>query len=232
MKKSSPVSFEAKAAFFSQAIGFQGLPDTAYHELAALAVTKMFVKDDIIFGPEDPCQFFDLVIEGLVRISKYTPTGKRITFLMVRPVEPLNLVGPFTGAARNNVAEVVKDTLLMRIPKHEFTTFAFTQSQLITNIIDLLGQSISSSSSRLMDMVEKKVDHRLKRILFTLTEKFGTTLNFTATEIAELACTTTETSLRILGQLRQQGIIEKSRGQIRILNSEALIDTDIDTFWL
>jgi hypothetical protein len=47
-----------------------------------------------------------------------------------------------------------------------------------------------------------------------------------------LGSTTTESSLRVLGDLRQKGIIEKSRGQIYILKPEALIDPECDDLWI
>jgi CRP-like cAMP-binding protein len=232
MKKFITLSLETKTAFFSRAVGFQGLSSEAYRELAALADTRLYVKDSIIFGPEEPCLSFDLVIEGLVRVSLYSALGKRLTYLLAGPGEPLNLVGPFTGAPRKNTAEAVKDTTLMCIKKRDFTHFAFNHPQLITNIIAILGQAVDSANSRILDMVEKKVMFRLKRILYTLTEKFGSTLNFTAVEIAELSGTTTESVLRLLAQLRESGIIEKSRGQIRVVDSKALLDPEIDAIWL
>jgi CRP-like cAMP-binding protein len=232
MKKPTALSLEEKTAYFSRAVGFQGLPSEAYGEVAALADTQLFVRDGIIFGPDDPCLSFDMVVQGLVRVSLYSLLGKRLTYLLAGPGEPLNLVGPFTGAPRKNTAEAVKDTILIRVKKQEFTHFAFNHPQLITNIIAILGQAVDSSNSRIMDMVEKKVGLRLKRILYTLTEKFGPTLNFTAVEIAELSGTTTESILRLLAQLRESGIIEKSRGQIRVIDAKALLDPETDAIWL
>lgn len=232
MKKSIALGLEAKTAFFSRAVGFQGLSNEACGELARLAEIQLVVKDGIIFGPEESCWSFDLVFEGLVRVSLYSLLGKRLTYLLAGPGEPLNLVGPFTGVPRKNTAEAVKDTILMRIKRQDFTHFAFTHPQLITNIIGILGQAVDSANSRILDMVEKKVILRLKRILYTLTQKFGPTLNFTAVEIAELSGTTTESVLRLLAQLREGGIIEKSRGQIRVMDARALLDPEIDAIWL
>lgn len=120
----------------------------------------------------------------------------------------------------------------MRIKRQDFCNFAFKNQKLIINTIEILGQAVDSSNSRILDMVEKKVVQRLKRILYTLTEKFGPTLNFTAIEISELAGTTTESTLRILGQLREEGIIEKKRGQIRIVDLKALLSQEIDSLWI
>jgi CRP-like cAMP-binding protein len=226
------VSLSHKMALFSRAAVFKGLSTDAQRELAHLAVAMRYVKGDVVFHAEEPCDAFTLVEEGLIRVSRYSALGKRLTYLLAGPGEPLNLVGPFTGAPRANVAEAATDAAIVSIARKEFARFAFSHPPLVINIIDILGQAVDSSNSRILDMLEKKVIQRLKRVLHTLTEKFGPTLNFTAVEIAELASTTTESSLRVLGDLRQQGIIEKSRGQIHILNPDALSDPESEDLWI
>jgi CRP-like cAMP-binding protein len=227
-----PICLEHKVALFKQAAVFKGLSIDAQKELAQLAVAARYDKGDVVFQADEPCEAFTLVAEGLIRVSRYSALGKRLTYLLAGPGEPINLVGPFTGAPRANVAEAATDATIVSIDRRDFARFAFNHPPLIINIIEILGQAVDSSNSRILDMLEKKVIQRLKRVLHTLTKKFGPTLNFTAVEIAELASTTTETSLRVLGDLRQQGIIEKSRGQIHIQTPDALVDPESEDLWL
>jgi CRP-like cAMP-binding protein len=84
----------------------------------------------------------------------------------------------------------------------------------------------------MIDMLEKRVDQRLLRVLHTLYQKFGHTLHFTSTELAELAGTTTESTLRAMGRLRKMGIVESGRAEVRIMRSEAFQDPGSETFWL
>jgi CRP-like cAMP-binding protein len=216
------LSLKAKASFFSRATGFQGLSKEVYHELSTMAITRHYDKGEVVYKAGDLCLFFDLVIDGLVSVVLYSALGKRITYLVQGPVTPLNLVGPFTGGTRNNSAEVSKDATLMRIKRQDFSDYAFKNPQLMINIVDLLGQAVDSSNSRFLDMVDKKVTERIGRILLTLADKFGPDINFSAMEISELAGTTTESTLRILGKLREKGIIEKKHRHIRIVKLEAL----------
>lgn len=223
---------EETIALFNQAALFDGLSTDARKELTKLAVLKRFVKNEIVFQSDEPCAAFEIVVEGLVRVSRYSALGKRLTYLLAGPGEPINLVGPFTGAPREYVAEAAQDTTLISINREAFTRFAYANPQLIVNIINTLGQAVDSSNSRILDMLDKKVLGRLKRVLYTLLKKYGPVLNFTSVEIAELAGTTTESALRVLGDLRQDGIIEKRRGQIEILKPEALADPDGEAFWI
>lgn len=217
---------------FSRAAVFKGIPQNAQKRFCELAGTKHYTKNDIIFKAEDPCEAFILVVDGLVRVSRYSALGKRITYLLAGPADPVNLIGPFTGAPRSYVAEAAQNSTLAFIHRKAFLAMAFNYPQLIINIIEILGQAVDSSNSRILDMVEKSVIQRLIRILYTLYKKFGPVLNFTAEEIAELTGTTTESALRVLGRLRRLGTIEKSRGQIRILRADALLDFDGEELWI
>lgn len=230
--KTEPVSFETMITLFSRAALFSGLSPRAVKDLAELATSKHYAKKEIVFQSQTPCDAFTLVEQGLVRVYRYSATGKRLTYLLAGPGEPLNLVGPFTGAPRDYMAEASTDTTIVSIERKAFTGFAFSHPQLIITIIDILGQAVDSSNSRILDMLDKKVIQRLKRVLHTLSEKFGPVLNFTAMEIADLASTTTESTLRVLSDLRQNGIIEKSRGQIKILKPDELIDPEGQHLWI
>lgn len=230
--KKEPVNLEKKIALFNQAAMFKGLSMDAQKELAELAVSKRYAKNEIVFQSDEPCDAFEIVEDGLIRVSRYSALGKRLTYLLAGPGEPINLVGPFTGAPREYVAEAAQNTTIVSINRKYFIQFAFAHPQLIINIIDTLGHAVDSSNSRILDMLDKKVVDRLKRVLHTLLKKYGPILNFTSIEIAELTGTTTETALRVLGDLRQNGIIEKRRGQIEILKPEVLVDPDSKTFWI
>ena len=227
-----PDRLEQKIALISQAVIFKGLCERARKDFADMAVSIHYAKDDVVLQSHDPCSAFILVEHGLIRVSRYSALGKRLTYLLSGPGEPINLVGPFTGDPRAYVAEAVLDSTILSVNRKDFLAFAFANHQLIINIIDTLGHAVDSSNTRILDMYEKKVIQRLKLVLHTLFQKFGPTLNFTAEEIAELASTTTESSLRVLTDLRSNGIIDKSRGQIHILTPEALTDATTEDLWL
>jgi CRP-like cAMP-binding protein len=232
MEGTKPLSLEEKVNLFSSSFGFKNLPADELRELAALADSRHYKKNVVIFGPDEPCRFFYLVADGLVRVSISSPEGNRLTYLLAVQGEPLNLVGPFTGAPRLMTAETSRKTILLLIERELFTSFAFQHPALITDIIAKLGESLDSSNSRILDMQEKKVDQRLNRILYTLYKKFGSTLNFTSAELAELAGTTTESAIRGLSHLRQKGIVETGRRKISIIKPKAIEQLDSSPIWI
>ena len=232
MDTTKPISFEEKVELFSLSFGFKNLPAEIHKKLAAKAESRHYQKNVVIFGPDEPCRYFYLVADGLVRVSISSSEGNRLTYLLAVRGEPLNLVGPFTGAPRLMTAETSKKTALLLIERDIFTNFAFNHPQLITDIIAKLGESLDSANSRILDMQEKKVAQRLNRILHTLYKKFGPTLKFTSTELAELAGTTTESAIRALSHLRQKGIIETGRRNISIIKPEAIELSESSPLWI
>ena len=232
MDAAKSLSFEEKVELLSLSFGFKNLSAGTHRELAAKAESRHYQKNVVIFGPDEPCRYFYLVADGLVRVSISSSEGNRLTYLLAVRGEPLNLVGPFTGSPRIMAAETSTDTTMLLIEREVFTQFAFHHPVLIIDIIAKLGESLDSANSRILDMQEKKVDQRLNRILYTLYKKFGPTLKFTSAELAELAGTTTESSIRALSQLRQKGIIETGRRIISIIKPDAIELSETSPLWI
>jgi CRP-like cAMP-binding protein len=232
MGKIISVSLEDRMELFRLAWGFQGLNDHEIAEIAEMALVRGFDKGEIIYDLDEPCKFFYVVASGLIKVSISSFSGTKITYLLAGRGEPLNLVGPFTGAARILSAEALKNSAVACVKREEFVSFAFKYPQVVTSIISILGNAIDSANSRILDMMEKRVELRIVKVLYSLYKKFGDTLHFTSTEIAELAGTTTESTLRAMGRLREIGTIGSSRGEICILKPSQLECLTNETLWV
>jgi CRP/FNR family transcriptional regulator, nitrogen oxide reductase regulator len=64
------------------------------------------------------------------------------------------------------------------------------------------------------------------RVLKTLFDKFGSPLHFTSAELSELAGTTPESTLRVMADLREMGVISTSRGKVWIADVELMRKLD------
>ena len=226
------LNLDARTAFFKSARGFENLDAAAAREIAGMAFTRSFAKGDTIFAPQDPSCDFYLVETGLVNVSIYSPSGFKLTYLLAEHGEPLNLVSPFTGNLRSTAAEALTDVRLLCVGQAEFLQFMIGYPALIINAVSILGKAVDSANLRIIDLIEKRVEDRLAKVLYTLYNKFGAALNFTSYELAALTGTTSESTLRALGRLREKGLIKSERGQTFILDPAALIPREKETLWL
>jgi CRP-like cAMP-binding protein len=220
------------AAVFEQSICFRGLEPPTRNKIAAKAISVRFAKGDTIFRANEPQCYFYIVAKGLVHVSICSFEGHRLTYLLAAVGEPLNLVSTFSNKPRMIEARAMRDAVVVLLKQSDFITFAFQHPSVISEIITVLGNAVDSANSRILDMVGKNVDQRMRRILHALYLKFGPDLRFTSIEIAEMIGTTVESSLRSLSKLRKKGLIATQRGRIGILQPEAFTETDSDMLWL
>lgn len=226
------MNLDNRIDLFRNAIGFEGIEESQIKQIGKFSFIKRFAKGKTVFDENDPCLYFFMVAEGLIKVSLVSYLGNRITYLLAGPGEPLNLVGPFSGAPRPFYAEALEDALVAHVKREDFISFCHRNPAVMHNIIIILGRAVDSANSRILDMMGMRVEQRLLRVLLTLYRKFGKTLDFTSNEIAEMAGTTTESTLRVMARLRQSGIIQTRRGQIQILKAEPLEHMGSESMWI
>ena len=231
-KPARDLALSEKAAFFESTRVFERLDPEAALEIARLSFSLTYTKGETIFSPlETGCQFY-LVKTGLVKVSIYSTSGFKLTYLLAEHGEPLNLVSPFTCNLRSTAAEALTDVHLLGVRQKDFLPFVLKHPQLIINAISILGKAVDSANLRIIDLIEKRVEARLARVLYTLYSKFGSPITFTSFELAALTGTTSESILRALGCLREKGLIRSDRGQTHILDPAALIPQEKEMLWL
>ena len=223
---------EQRRELFQKAMGFEGLGEAQIAAMADMSFYARFAKGAPVFYQDDPCDFFYLVAEGLVKVFISSSSGVCITYLLAKRGEPLNLIGPFTGTPRFLSARAMQETTIACVAREDFVNFAIENPVLLANIMSILGKAIDSANSRIVDMVEKRVEQRLARVLTTLFEKFGAEIRLTSGELADLAGTTTETTLRTMARLRGLGIVESQRGRVKIISPASLQKLGDEPLWV
>ncbi|MBN1850997.1 MAG: Crp/Fnr family transcriptional regulator [Deltaproteobacteria bacterium] len=213
-------------------LGFEGVTFQQLREIADCSFEKSYSKGELIFDQGEKCEFFYIVMKGLVKVSIYGSSGNKITYLLAGTGEPLNLVGPFTGNPRYLSAESIENTSILLLRNEDFLAYTYRHPVVIKNIMSILGYAIDSANDKILDMIEKRVEQRLIKVLHTLQKKFGQRLKFTSRDFAELAGTTTESTLRAMAQFRKRGMIKSNRGEIIILDPGFMENQGFEVYWV
>jgi len=211
---------------------FQDLEESELAGIESCIELRAFAKGQPIFTQASPCTAFLLVANGLVKVSIGSASGKQVTYLLAEDGEPINLIGPFTGQPRLLAAYALCDAHVASIPQQPFLSFVYAHPKIIPNIMRILGQAIDSANGRIIDMLEKPVDMRVKKVLHTLYQKFGNPVPFTSFELADLAGTTPESALRAMARLREAGVVRSRRGEVFILDVSGLEEACQETLWV
>jgi len=212
----------SKAEILKQSLLFSSLNEGELAELSRLAIERSFRPDEFVFWEGDAPDYFYVVVEGRIKIAKYSSSGKEFIIAFFGPGEMFGEVAVFEVKPYPASAQAVADTRVLAIKKDAFLSFLATRPQVALEIINVLGGRLRDAQSRLKDLAGERVEQRIAMTLLMLSSKLGLTLPFTRQEIANMAGTTTETAIRVTSQLKERGIIRSVRGKIIILDETKL----------
>lgn len=203
---------------------FMSLSDAEQAALTKITVERHYAPGEIIFFEGDAPEWFYIVAQGRVKAFKQSSSGKEFTIAFFGPGEIFGEVAVFENKPypASASAQSVDDTVVLGIKREELLQFLAKHPQVALRIIGVLGERLRNAQSRLGDMAGAKVVSRLAGILLMLSSKMGNELPFTRQEIADMAGTTTETTIRILSRLKSGGIIRSMRGKVIIADEAKL----------
>ncbi|MDY6893784.1 MAG: Crp/Fnr family transcriptional regulator, partial [Chloroflexota bacterium] len=103
-----------------------------------------------------------------------------------------------------------------------FVGFLSHRPEVALRIIYVLGGRLREAQGRLRDIAGERIEQRISSILLMLYIKLGSEIPFTRQEIADMAGTTIESTIRVMSRLKDGGIIRSTRGTTIILDETRL----------
>ena len=211
-----------KAQILRRSFIFSSLNDDELGELADLTTERSFVPNEFIFWDGDAPEWFYIVAEGKVKVLKYSSSGREFIIAFLGPGEMLGEIAVFENKPYPASAQATAETRVVGIRREHFLSFLANRPQVALRIINVLGGRLRDAQNRLRDLAGERVEQRLASVLLMLSAKRGLTLPFTRQEIADMAGTTIETTIRVMSHLKDREIIRSVRGKVIILNEEKL----------
>ena len=201
---------------FTRSDPFKKLTVAQRQRLAAASHEKRYAKGETVFRAGEPADAVCIVKTGRVHLMKFLKSGQVSTTCVMGEGETFCCLPALDRKPYPADAVAAVDSTVIRIPTSAFHELlqenpAFLQDSLCP-FCDRLRQVEDKSC-----MVYDSVEQRLAQALLTLSKKFGPTIPLTKQELAELANTTVETTIRILSQWKRRGIVTSSRGSTTII---------------
>lgn len=175
---------------------------------------------NMAFDEESPCQSYLMVISGSVRVVKPVINGRELLLYRVQPGESCILtVSCLLGDCPYQARGIIEaDLACVMVPRSVFLNLVELSPEFRTYIFRFFGERIT----HLMELIEAvmfwKLDQRIAQFLL----KKGPSIKVTHQGLAaELSCAR-EVVSRILEDFRSLGIVRLDRGQIHVLDEQAL----------
>jgi CRP/FNR family transcriptional regulator len=176
-----------------------------------------------VFIEGDQVDAIALLISGVVRVYKIGETGREITLYRFGNGESCILTANAILSQKNfpAVATVEKEAEAVMIPAESFRDWVSRYDLWREFVFELLSQRLSAVMAIVEEVAFHRMDVRVAALIIERSRR-SDLIHITHQEIAAELGSSREVISRILEDFSAQGMIEVSRGSIKILEREDL----------
>jgi len=207
------------------------MPAAVADEQSRAKTTNLYKAGQIIFHEgNQPFGVHD-VFSGRVKLYKTGRAGKQQIIRLAKDGDLLGYEAILAETPYAVTAEAIEDSRVCFIEKQLFLANLKKDPSTIQNILKKIAGDLGSTEDRVVSVVQKSVNQRLAEVLSFLSGKFGSAkggpilIELSREDMAELADTTQETAMRVIGEFRKKKLIAVDGRKITLLQPEALLKT-------
>jgi CRP/FNR family transcriptional regulator len=178
-----------------------------------------------VFLEGDPVEAIALLISGVVRVYKIGETGRQITLYRFGDGQSCILTANAILSRKTfpAVATVEMDAEAVMVPAEVFRDWVNRHRPWREFVFDLLSARLSSVMELVDEIAFRRMDVRLAEFVISRA-RAGKTFRITHQEIASELGSSREVISRLLEDLATYAIIRTGRGEIEVLDPDALRD--------
>lgn len=200
---------------------FQALTSDEFDDLAQHVEIGRYPKGAVLFEEGQPAQVVWLIQRGWVYLVKKTPSGQPVTVAIVTPAEIICGISALDQGAYSAGAIAATEVQVVKMPADAFARVLEQSGAVARQVLSICCTRIRHLAEA-SSLAQASVTQRLAYVLLRLNETFGKTVPITHKELAQMAGTRWETSIRTLARMKRQGWIASRRGQVTIIKPSAL----------
>jgi CRP-like cAMP-binding protein len=209
---------------------FDHLETAEREQLLALGIEQRCKNGMIIFKRGEPGNHLMLVLEGYVKISIASKTGKELTFILIPPGECFGEIALLDGQPRTANAIAVGECLLFTLARHDFIPFLEQRPEIAVRLLALLCGRLRATNEFIERLAFENLSTRLACLLVKLATSHGRTTSMgvritqklSQQEIGSLIAASRESVNKQLQLWRTEGLLTFEQGYITLLQPTTL----------
>lgn len=162
--------------------------------------------------------------QGKVKIFARGDEGKEQIIHIAKAGEIIGFRSMFSGEPYKVSGSTLEECNICFIVKEDFLNMIDTNPNLRNGIMKELSIELADKAKFITNMAQKSVRERLAAALLILDDIYGNEeINLTREDLANFIGTATETLIRLLKDLKDDGMIEIHTRKLEILNKEKVM---------
>lgn len=211
---------------------FCELEGLALTDVSDHKVVNTYKKGQTLFVQGNPPYGMYCISTGNIKVTQMGEDGKESIVRIASAGDVLGHRSIFTDQFYNATATAVEDCTVCFLDKKYILKLVQESPSVACNIIAKLGRDLGAAEKRISSFYQKNVRERLAELLLLLKETHGVQdgtktrldIKLTREEMASIIGTASETLIRFMSELKQEGYIEQAGKTIFITDEEGLLD--------
>ena len=211
---------------------FCELEGLALKDVSEHKVDNTYKKGQTLFVQGNPPFGMYCISQGNIKVTQVGEDGKESIVRIATEGDVLGHRSIFTDQYYNATATALDETKVCFIDKKYILKLVQESPTVAANLIAKLGRDLGAAESRISSFYQKNVRERLAELLLLLKESHGVeedgrirlNIKLTREEMASIIGTASETLIRFMTELKQEGFIEQEGKVIFITDEKGLIE--------
>jgi CRP/FNR family cyclic AMP-dependent transcriptional regulator len=208
----------------------KALSEDEMDKLMRFSNVQTFKSGDVIFRKGDPGEGMMAVLRGQIRIGVMSAEGKELIHNIINPGQVFGEIALLDGKERSADAVAIAPTDVLVVLRRDFLPFLEADAPLCIRLMTVLCDKLRQTSELAEDFMFLELRQRLAKRLVRLAQLYGrpwrsgVIINFRLPqrELAAMMGTSRESINKQLRTWAEAGWLEVDRGNIAVLNMEAL----------
>jgi CRP-like cAMP-binding protein len=209
---------------------FERLSPKELERVESRSRARSFPRNTPVYLPLDAADSVFLLASGRVKICHLTPDGKQSILAFIEPGELFGELAVFESGAREEYAETTDPSTVVMIPGDEMQRLLSEHPVVSLNLTRMMGLRRKRVERRLKNLLFLSNRDRLTHLLLELAEQYGERtqeglrlrIRLSHQDLANVIGSTRETVTMTLGDMAADGLISVGRRSILIRQPERL----------
>jgi CRP/FNR family transcriptional regulator len=168
------------------------------------------------------------IADGLVKLYLESPNNRHINLKILKTSEYIGLSSIYGDNIYHYSAKALEDSTICMINRDSFRKVLLDNGHFASEIIQWYCRKETQLFERIKSLGLKQMHGRLAdTLLYLCDDGFDQDVlfnNISRKDIADFACISTESTVRLLTELKNEGIIEVADKKIRIIDRKHLLE--------
>ena len=223
LRKEFSKNIEGLSDFFNS---IKSLGD--FVKLSGSRVNRSYKKKQAIYSEDSYPNGLFFISKGKVKTFKTNEDGKEFITGLFKEGDFIGYKALLEEDKYSESASALEDSEVCLVAKEDFFDLIYRNSEVSKKFIKMLSDNVIEKEKALLDLAYNSVRKRIAQALTELKKRYQKdaadkfSMSILREDLANLAGTSQETTIRTLGDFKEEKLIEISGGTITIINSDKL----------